>query len=99
MSEMFDSIMDSFDETIKASKEGKLKVKYVFRPVRKYSGDEIRMIRNDLGLTQVVFAYLLGVSKKTVEAWEAGKNKPTGPALRMMELLYNKDISLEMLSR
>jgi putative transcriptional regulator len=29
----------------------------------------------------------LGVSLKTVEAWESGKNVPSGPALRMIEML------------
>ena len=37
MSEMFESIMNSFDETIKASKEGKLKVNYVFKPTPDYN--------------------------------------------------------------
>ncbi len=97
MSEMFESIMNSFDETIKASKEGKLKVNYVFKPTPNYNGEDIKNIRNKLGLTQIMFANMLGVSKKTVEAWEANTNKPTGPALRIMELLSSKKISLEML--
>ena len=30
--------------------------------------------------------YYMGVSVKTVEAWEAGRNHPDGPACRLLEL-------------
>ena len=95
MSEMFNSIMSSFDETIKASKAGTLKTKFVARPVSKYNGEDIKKIRNSLGLTQLIFADVLGVSKKTVEAWESNKSNPSGPALRIMELLNNRDIPVD----
>ena len=39
-------------------------------------------------MTQTVFAEFFGVSKKTVEAWECGRTHPTGPALRLMDILY-----------
>ncbi len=94
MSEMFNSIMSSFDETIKASKAGTLKPKFITRPVYKYNGEDIKRIRDNLGLTQLIFADILGVSKKTVEAWESNRSNPSGPALRMMELLNNKEISI-----
>ena len=29
----------------------------------------------------------MGVSKKTVEAWEGGRTHPTGPAFRLMNIL------------
>ena len=34
-----------------------------------------------------VFANYLGVSKKTVEAWELGRTHPTGPAYRLIDIL------------
>ena len=40
-----------------------------------------------LDFSQALFAMSLGVSLKTVEAWESGKNVPSGPALRMIEML------------
>lgn len=38
-------------------------------------------------MTQLSFALLLGVSKKTVIAWEAGVRKPNGSARRLLGLL------------
>jgi putative transcriptional regulator len=47
-------------------------------------------------MTQKLFAAALGVSVKTVEAWEAGTNKPIGVANRMLELL---SIDAELLDK
>lgn len=52
-----------------------------------YKAKEIKNIRTKLDLTQFAFANIIGVSKKAVEAWEAGVNVPQGPAQRMLELL------------
>lgn len=56
-------------------------------PIPHYKSEEIKRLRNALKLSQALFAGLLGVSVKTVEAWESGRNKPEGPAQRMLELL------------
>ena len=56
-------------------------------PIREYSKREIREIRKRAGMTQNVFASYMGVSKKTVEAWEGGRTHPTGPAFRLMNIL------------
>ena len=51
------------------------------------SAEDIKAIRKKLGFTQAVFAAVIGVSTKTVEAWETGTNQPIGPARRMISLL------------
>ena len=38
-------------------------------------------------MTQSTFAALMGVSNKTVEAWEKGTNTPAGTARRMIGML------------
>ncbi|MCR4763895.1 MAG: helix-turn-helix domain-containing protein [Lachnospiraceae bacterium] len=38
-------------------------------------------------MTQAVFANYMGVSPKTVEAWERGRSHPTGPAYRLLSIL------------
>ena len=43
------------------------------------------------GRTVMLFSYptaaYMGVSKKTVEAWEGGRTHPSGPAFRLLEVL------------
>lgn len=55
-------------------------------PVEEFTASEIKEIRKNTGMTQVLFAKYLGVSLKTVEAWEAGRNQPNGTACRMLSL-------------
>jgi putative transcriptional regulator len=38
------------------------------------------------GLTQVQFAALLGVSKRTLEQWEQGRREPSGAAKTLIRL-------------
>lgn len=49
----------------------------------------IESLRHTLNMTQSTFAALMGVSQKTVEAWEAGTNVPLGTARRMLGLLQS----------
>lgn len=55
-------------------------------PLESFSSNEIKEIRLNAGMTQAVFAKYLGVSVKTVEAWESGRNHPEGSACRMLAL-------------
>lgn len=87
MSEFFDEIMASIDETIDASKKGTLKETAFIRPVKQYNATNVKKIRHSLHMTQAMFAGMMGVSKKTVEAWESGRNIPMGPASRVLDLL------------
>ena len=71
--------------------------KYIrIEPLRPYTKDEIRTLRLRLHLSVGLFAELLGVSTKTVEAWESGHNEPSGPALRLMNMIQRyPDILIE----
>jgi putative transcriptional regulator len=68
---------------------------YRVEPVRKYNAEEVRNIRSELGISQTSFANVMGVSKKTVEAWESGRNTPAGPASRILSLLQADPSLLE----
>ena len=87
MSEFFDEIMSSIDEAIEASKKDRLKETIIIKPVKKYNAEGVKQIRQSLNMTQAVFAGMMGVSQKTVEAWESGRNVPMGPASRFLDLL------------
>ena len=58
-------------------------------PAKKFTAEDVKNIRVRNHLTQSLLAKFLCVSKKTVEAWESGRNQPNGPSRRLLELLDN----------
>jgi putative transcriptional regulator len=63
------------------------KTKLTIKPVGTFNTSEIKQIRQRTGLSQVIFAGSIGVSPKTVEAWENGRNKPEGASRRLLEIV------------
>ena len=94
MSSLFDDLKQGLEEAVAYEKgNGKAGVKtYMIMPIKRYSNKEIRDIRMRAGMTQSVFASYMGVSKKTIEAWECGRTHPTGPAFRLLDILANDDL-------
>lgn len=88
---IYKSIMTGLDEAIQFEKGGinATKHKINVAPVKKFTSHEIKSLRNSLDMTQVLFATVMGVSAKTVEAWENGRNVPVGTACRMLSLLQS----------
>ena len=101
MSSLFEDLREGLQEAIDYEKgSGKAKrTVFMITPVNKYSNEQIKYIRNKSGMTQAVFANYLGVSKKTVEAWELGRTHPTGPACRLLDILdQGKETELSFVS-
>ena len=85
---VFDEIKLGLNEAIEYEK-GNLKANtktLSVSPLEKFTANEIKDIRKNTGMTQVLFAKYLGVSLKTIEAWEAGRNQPNGTACRMLSI-------------
>ena len=88
---IFDDIKLGVEQAIEYEK-GNLKAKkttLTITPVETFTPQDIKDIRNQTGLTQVLFARFMGVSVKTVESWEAGRNHPEGAACRLLTLTRN----------
>lgn len=89
---VFNSIMAGLNEAIDDANSDKpilKRRKVTVEPVKVYCAAEVKKIRKSTGMSQRIFASYIGVSDKTVEAWEAGINHPSGAAsrlLRMMEM-------------
>ena len=49
-----------------------------------------QVIRSRLKLSQVEFAELMGVSLRTVQDWEQGRRKPSGPAVALLRIADQK---------
>lgn len=85
---LFEEIKTGLNEAIEYEK-GNLKTHtrtISVTPIEVFTASEIKEIRKNAGMTQVLFAKYLGVSLKTVEAWEAGRNQPNGTACRMLSI-------------
>jgi len=50
------------------------------------SGADILAIRRFVGLTAADFATAFGVALETLNAWEAGRSRPDGPALSLLRV-------------
>lgn len=55
-----------------------------------YSCIDVKNIRATMHMTQKQFSEAFGVSIKTVEAWENGRNRPNGVAMRLLEMCDKK---------
>ena len=99
--EFFDSIQKGLEEAIDDAKSNKTLLKktkrsFIIMPVKKYSAKEVKRIRTSVHMTQSVFASYMGVSLKTVEAWESGKNTPCGSSSRLLTMFeMNKNLANE----
>lgn len=60
---------------------------------RVFGPEDIRRIRTENHVSQAVFAAFLGIGKSTVQHWEQGQKKPSGPALRLLDLVARKGLA------
>jgi DNA-binding transcriptional regulator YiaG len=59
----------------------------VVEPPPPLSPANVREIRESLGLSQPVFADLLGISPSTIRSWEQGQKPPSAMARRILGLI------------
>ena len=90
MSQMGQELIEAMQELVDYSNEkidlrtSKLSVTPVCDTI---TAEEIKETRKKLGMSQGVFAIVLGVSKKTVESWEVGRYMPDGAARRLISVM------------
>jgi len=89
--DFFSGIMDGLQEALAYTK-GKAAAN-TFARKRSLPVVNVVEIRTALAMTQKAFAEVLGVSCRTVEAWESGKSTPTPTAKKLM-FLIQEDPSL-----
>ena len=56
------------------------------RPPKAMSAQDIARIRQKLNCSQAVFAMMLNISPKTVQAWEQGSREPGDAALKLLTI-------------
>ena len=61
-------------------------------PIPNYSSKRIRALRDRHKLSQAVLASMLNTSLSTVRQWEIGEKRPSGPSLKLLNLLDRKGL-------
>jgi putative transcriptional regulator len=94
----FSALVDSMNEALEHA-QGKQSLRTVTlpRPPAPFSGLAVKKVRTRLRASQAVFASYLNVSAKLVQAWEAGRRRPEGPALVLLHIADTQPGVLETL--
>jgi putative transcriptional regulator len=53
---------------------------------------KIKLLREKEHISQAVFAAVLNTSVSTVQKWEIGDKKPSGPSLKLLSLIERKGL-------
>ncbi len=61
-------------------------------PVRPRSARQIRAIRRRTRMSQALFAAVLNTSVSTVQKWEIGEKRPSGPSLKLLDVIERKGV-------
>lgn len=85
--DLFAELMDSANEALDHAR-GKRELRTTMLPdaPAPMRADDIRALRSKLNASQAVFAHYLSVSTQLVQAWEANRRRPGGPALRLLSI-------------
>ena len=61
-------------------------------PIKKLTPRQIRALRISNKVSQTVFAAYLNISASTVRQWENGDKEPSGPSLKLLNLVREKGL-------
>ena len=59
-----------------------------------YTGEEIVDIRKKYKLSQAAMASVCNISPSTVQKWERGAKRPSGPSLKLLDLMNRKGLDV-----
>lgn len=80
--ELFDDLVNSLKEA-KAISNGKSSASRRFD----ISNPDVKLVREQVGLSQTEFAQMMRVSVKTLQNWEQHRRTPTGPAAALLKIV------------
>ena len=56
------------------------------------SAQQIKSLRESVQVSQAVLTAILNTSVSTVQKWEIGDKRPSGPSLKLLHLIERKGI-------
>ena len=101
MSKFYDDLMEGL-EAMEAFLDGKrtLKTETLKRPEPlEIQAEEIKAIRQELNLSQALFALKLRTSVRTYQGWEQGKSKPNQQAMLLLKMVQKSPQLFEQIAK
>lgn len=96
--EVFAELLESAHQALEHAKgKRSLRTTTLPPPPKPLDGRAVKKVRAALHASQAVFARYLNVSTKLVQAWEAGRRTPEGPALVLLHLAAQEPGVIELL--
>ncbi|MDD2535107.1 MAG: DNA-binding transcriptional regulator [Macromonas bipunctata] len=96
MSKLIESLRDDLAALHEAGAIGKVTMRDFDAicppPVRAFSATDIKHLREGLNFSQPVFALHLHTTASTVRKWEQGDTHPSGPALKLLNVIADKGL-------
>jgi len=94
--EMFAELLGSAHEALEhAQGKRSLRTTTLPLPPKALNGRAVKRLRATLHASQAVFARYLNVSTKLIQAWEANRRNPEGPALVLLHIVAEQPTVLE----
>lgn len=96
MSDILDAVYEMAEGLHKAGGMDKITLRQLealcVPKIKEYSPQEIKALRDKMHMSRTVFAALLNVGASTVDHWERGLKKPSGPSLRLLDVVDRRGI-------
>jgi putative transcriptional regulator len=66
------------------------------KKVPDYSASKIKLLRKRYHISQAVLAAVINTSISTVQKWEIGEKHPSGPSLKLLNILDKQGLNIFM---
>lgn len=89
-----------FDDLVQSLKEAKAIARGQAPASRRFkvAPPDVKVVREQIGLSQSEFARLMRVSVRTLQNWEQHRRNPTGPAAALLKIVLTApDVALKAL--
>lgn len=96
---LYDELKEGF-EALESERQNKITLKQhkIESKAVEITSDELISLRENLNLSQAVFASYLRINKRTLENWEQGRAQPNAQAATLIKMVKKYPDTLERLS-
>ncbi|VAW97377.1 Antitoxin to RelE-like translational repressor toxin [hydrothermal vent metagenome] len=85
---LFNQLVDSVQEAGATYRASKQTLHH-----KKLDAPDVKTIRGKIGLSQSRFAFVMGVSVRTLQNWEQGHRTPQGPAVSLLRIVDHDPVA------